>query len=102
MVTGFRDGHSLFSPVNDRVCGMESEESKNDVFSATAHDVEEMFLSNPFNVGIEGASVMDCTSFVCSLIHITNNDGRGKFLGEELVFSDKLPVDAGDICTRVY
>ena len=68
----------------------------------TTHDVEEMSLNNSFNVRIEGASIMDCTSFVCSLAYIANGNGGGKFFGGELVFSDKFPVNAGDICTRVY
>ena len=81
---------------------MEPGKSKNDILSSTTHDIEEVFLNNPFNVGIEGVGVVDCTSFVCSLIHISDHNGRGKFLGRESVFSDKLPVYARDISTRVY
>ena len=80
---------------------MEPGESKNDVFASTAHDIEEVFLSNPFNVGVEGASIVDRTSFVRSLVNIANGDGGGEFLGGESVFSDKLPVNAGDVGTRV-
>ena len=61
-----------------------------------------MFLSNPFNIGIEGASVTDCTGFVCGLIYVSNGNGGGKFFCGESVFSDKFPVDAGDVGTRVY
>ena len=68
----------------------------------TAHDVEEMFLSDPFDVGIEGASIADCTGFVCSLINIANSNGGGKFFGGETMFSDKLPVNTGDVGTGVY
>ena len=71
-------------------------------FLVHGHDIEEMILSNPFDVCVESASVVDCTSFVCSLIYIVNCDGGGKFLGGELVFSDKLPVNVGDIHARVY
>ena len=67
-----------------------------------AHDVEEMFLSNPFNVRVESVSVLDCTSFVCSLVNIANGDGGGEFFSGELMFPDKLPVYARDICTGVY
>ena len=69
---------------------------------ATAYDIEEMFLGDPFNVHVKGASVADYTSFVCSLVYIMNCDGEGKFFGGESVFSDKLPVSAGDISTGVY
>ena len=61
-----------------------------------------MFLGDPFDVGIEGASVADGTSFVRSLINITNSDGGGEFLGRESVFSDKLPVNARDVSTGIY
>ena len=64
--------------------------------------IEEMFLGDPFNVGVEGASVANCAGFVCSLIGVANSDGGGKFFGGESVFSDKLPVDARDVSTRVY
>ena len=102
MVTGFRDSQGLFDLVDGGVHGAEPGESENDVFSATAHDVEEMFLSDPFNVHIEGASAVDCTSFVCSLVYVVNCNRRDKFLGGEMVFSDKLSVNARDICTRIY
>ena len=80
---------------------MEPGEYEDHVFATTAHDVKEVLLGNPFNVGVEGASVADCTGFVCSLIYVTNGDGGGEFLGGELVFSDKLPVDARDVSTRI-
>ena len=69
---------------------------------STTHDVEEMFLCDPFDVGIKGAGIADSTSFVCCLIDVSNGNGRGKFLGGETVFSDELPVNAGDISTGVY
>ena len=73
---------------------MEPGESEDHVLVATARDVEEMFLSDLFDVGVEGASIMNCTSFVHGLVNVANGDGGGKFLGGESVFSDKLPVDA--------
>ena len=81
---------------------MKPGESEDDVFMSTAHDIEEMFLSDPFDVGIESASVADCTSLVFSLINVANGDGRGKFLGGESVFPDKLPVNARDVRSRIY
>ena len=81
---------------------MEPGESEDDIFSATAHDVEEMLLGNPFNVCIESAGIANCTSLVHSLVDIASSNRRGKFLGGELVFSDKLPVNAGDISVRVH
>ena len=61
-----------------------------------------MLLGNPFNVGIQGASITDCASFVRSLVDVVNSNGGGEFFGEEMMFSDKLPVDARDVGTRVY
>ena len=52
LVTEFRDSQSLLCPVNSGVCDMKPGESKDDVFSSAAHDVEEMFLGDPFNVHI--------------------------------------------------
>ena len=101
MVARLRDGQGLSDPVNGGVCGTEPGESEDDVFTAAAHDVEEMLLGNPFNVGVEGASVANCTSLVSSLVHIANGDGGGEFLRMEAVFSDKLPVYAGDVSTGV-
>ena len=101
MVAGFGDGQGLPGPIDGGVCGMKPGESKDDVLATTVHDIEEMFLDDPFDVGVEGAGVANCTSFVHSLIYIANGDGGGKFLGGESVFSDKLPVNARDIGTRV-
>ena len=81
---------------------MEPGEPEDDIFSATAHDIEEVLLDNPFDVHIENASIVDCTSFICSLVYIVNCDGGGKFFCREAVFPDKLPVNARDIYTRVY
>ena len=102
MIAGFRDGQGLPGPVNGRVCGTEPGESKDDIFPSTAHDIEEVLLGYPFNVSVEGASVMDCIGFVRSLIDVANDNGGGEFLGGEMVFSDKLPVNARDVYTRVY
>ena len=81
---------------------MEPRESKNDIFLAAAHDVEEVFLGDPFNVHVEGVGVADHTSLVCSLVHILDHNGGGEFFGRELMFSDKLPVNVGDVSTGVY
>ena len=102
MVTGFRDGQGLPDPVNGGICGTELGESEDNVLSTTAHDIEEMFLGDPFDVHVKGASEMDCTSFVCRLANVTNGDGGGKFFSGESMFSDELPVNAGDVGTRVY
>ena len=102
MIVGFGDGQSLPDPIDGGVCGAKPEESEDDVFASTAHDVEEMFLGDPFDVGVESASIMNCTGFVRGLVYISNGDGGGEFLGGEFVFSDKLPVNAGDVSTGVY
>ena len=92
----------MFDPIDGGVCGAKPEESENDIFSSAAHDVEEMFLSYPFDIGVKGTSIMDCTCFVRSLVYIVNSDGGGKFFCEEAVFPDELPVDARDVSTGVY
>ena len=92
----------MFSPVNSGVCDAEPEESKNDVFPTATHDVEEVFLCNPFNVCVKSASVMDCAGFVCGLVYIVDKNRGGEFLDGELVSPDKLSVDAADISARVY
>ena len=61
-----------------------------------------MFLSDPFNVGIKGTGITDCTSLICSLIYILNDNGGDKFFCGETMFPNKLPVDAGYVSTRVY
>ena len=81
---------------------MKPGESENDIFSTTAHNVEEMFLGNPFNVCIQGVDIMYSTSLVHSLVHVSNCNGGDKFLDRELVFSDELPVNARDVHIRVY
>ena len=102
MIVGFRDGQSLPGPIDGWICGSEPGESEDDVFTSTAHDIEEMLLGDSFNVGVEGVSVVDCTGFVHSLIYVANGNGGGKFLGGESVFPDKLPVNARDVGTRVH
>ena len=69
LVTGFGDSQSLFSPVDGGVGGAKPGESKDDIFSAAAHNVEEMFLGDPLDVGVKGTSVADCSSFICSLVY---------------------------------
>ena len=81
---------------------MEPGKSKDDIFLSTAHDIEEVFLCNPFNVRVESAGIADCTCFVHGLVNIANSNGGSKFFCGKSVFSDKLPVYAGDICTGVY
>ena len=102
MIVGFGNGQGLSDPVDDGVSDTEPGESKDDIFLATTHDIKEMFLGDPFDICIESASVVNCASFVCSLVDILNGNGGGEFLGGESVFSDELPVDAGDVCARVY
>ena len=102
MITRLGNGQGLSDPINGGVRGLEPGESKNDVLVSAAHDIEEMFLDNLFNVGIQSASIADYTSLVCSLVHILDCDGGSKFLSRKLMFSDKLPVNVGDICARVY
>ena len=92
----------MSNPIDGGVCGTEPGEAEDDVFTSTTHNVEEMFLGDPFDVGVEGASIVDCTGFVRSLIYIVNSDGGGEFLGRESMFSDELPVNAGDVGTGVY
>ena len=101
MITGFWDGQGLFYPVNSRVHDSKLGKSEDNVLSAAVHDIEEMFLDSPFNVHVEGASVADYTSFVCGLVHVSDCDGGSEFLSRESVFSEKLPVNAGDVDTRV-
>ena len=86
----------MLGPVDGGVHGSKPRESEDDIFTSATHDVEEMFLSDPFDVGIEGAGVVNCTGFVRSLINVSNGDGGGKFFSGEAVFPDKLPVNAGD------
>ena len=69
---------------------------------AIPYDVKEMFLGYPFNVYIEGTGITDCTSFIHSLVNISNSDGRSKFFGGETMFPDELPVNVGDVSTGVY
>ena len=92
----------MFCPVDSGICGLKPGESEDDIFTAAFHDAKEMPLGYPFNVGIKGAGIADSTSFVYCLINISNGNGRGEFLGGETVFSDELPVNAGDISTGVY
>ena len=102
MVARFGDGQGLSDPVDGRAHGMEPGESKDDIFATTAYDVEEMFLGYSFDICIEGAGIADSTSFIHSLVDVVNSDGGGELFGGESVFSDKLPVDTRDVCTRVY
>ena len=80
---------------------MEPGESKDNIFPATRHDVEEMFLYDAFYVGKEGAGEADFPVFVQDLINVLYFNGDIKFCGRKGVFSDKLPVDARDVCATV-
>ena len=60
-----------------------------------------MFWGDHFDVGVQGVGVADRAGLVCGLIDISNSNGRCKFFSGETVFSDKLPVNARDISTRV-
>ena len=102
LVIGFRSSQSLSHPVNGGVCDTKLGESKDDILQVTAYDVTEVFLSNPFDVCVKGINVIDSICFIYGLVHVLDNNGGSKFFSRELVFSDKLPVDARDVNTRVY
>ena len=80
---------------------MEPRKSKDNILSATRHDVEEMFLHNTFYIGEEGTSEADFPIFVQGLVDILYFDGDIKFCDREGVFSDELPVDAQDVYTTI-
>ena len=63
LVIGLGDSQSLSSPIYGWVCNIEPRESKDDVFSATLHNIEEMFLSNSFNVCVKGVGVVFSACF---------------------------------------
>ena len=70
--------------------------------TATAHDVEEMFLGNSFNVCAQSADIANGTGFIQSLVNISDSDEGFKLFCRKLVFPEKLPVNAGDVSIRVY
>ena len=86
-------------PIDGWVHDAELGESKDNVFLFTTHDVEEMFLGDPLDVGVEGTGIANHTSFVCCLVHIVDCNGGSKFHSRELILSDELPVNAGDVGT---
>ena len=88
LITGLRDSQSLSGLVDSGVGDMEPEKSEDDVFLATTHDVEEIFLGDPFDVHVQGTGIVDGTCFIHGLIDILNNDKGCKFLSGELVFPD--------------
>ena len=102
LVTGLRDSQGLLGPVDGGVHDIEPGEAEDDIFSSISHDIEEVFWGDPFDSCVEGTSVADNASFVCSLVHIADYNRRGKFLDRELVLPNKLSVNAGDISIRVY
>ena len=51
-------------PIDGEIGGLEPGESEDNIFPATRHDVEEMFLGNTFYVGKEGANEADFPIFV--------------------------------------
>ena len=63
--------------------------------------MEEVFLSNPFDVGEESTGETNFSFFVRGLVYISDFDGNVKFCGGKGVFSDKLPVDARDVCATI-
>ena len=102
LITRLRNSQGLLGPVDGGVCDMKPGKSKDDVLLSTAHDIEEMLLSDPFNVHIEGTSIADYTGLVHGLVNIANHNRKGEFLSGEVVFLDKLPVYTRDISTRIY
>ena len=63
--------------------------------------MEEVFLGDPFDVGKEGTGKTDFSAFVRGLVYVSDFDGNVKLCGGKGVFSDKLPVNARDVCTTV-
>ena len=64
LIAGLRDGDGLTRPVNGGVGSLKPGQPEDDVFSATRHDVEEVFLCNTFYVDKEGASEANFLIFV--------------------------------------
>ena len=88
-------------PVNCGVGGLKPGQPKDNIFSATRHDMEEIFLCNAFYVGKEDASEVDFPIFVGGLVNVLYFDRDIEFHGGKKVFSDKLPIDARDVCATV-
>ena len=91
----------LMGPINGGICDLEPGESKGNIFPATRYDIKEMFLCNTFYVDKEDAGEADFPIFVQGLVDASYFDGDIKFCDGEGVFSNKLPVDARDVCTTV-
>ena len=64
MITSLRDGDGLVEPSDGGIDDLERGKSKDDIFSSTGHDMEEVFLCDTFYVGEESASKMDFSVFV--------------------------------------
>ena len=60
-----------------------------------------MFLCNILNVGKKGAGEADFPVLVGGLVNVLYFDGDIKFCSGKGVFSDKLPVNTGDVSTTV-
>ena len=101
LITSFWDGDGLTRPINDEVGGLELGESKDNIFPATRHDMEEVFLCDAFYVDKEGAGEVDFPIFVWGLVDVSYFDGDIKFCGGKGVFSNKLPVNARDVCATI-
>ena len=68
LVTGFQDGQDLFHPVNSGVHDSKPEKLEHNIFSATAHDIEEVLLGDLFNVFVEGVLCFTPILFFLGLI----------------------------------
>ena len=71
LIARLENGQGLSDSINGGICGMEPRESKDNVLVATAHDIEEMFLGDLFDVHVKSTSEADCTSFVHGLVNVT-------------------------------
>ena len=63
--------------------------------------MESYFLGESLDVDEQITSVPDVTTFVIGVVSISGSYGDGEFHSREVVFLDKVLIDAGNVRTAI-
>jgi hypothetical protein len=96
-VTRHLDSNDAFFPVDSGVDLLDPRESKNDIFLATMHDIEFYCLEDSCDSDVQEAGEFYIPIFVFRLVDVSNRDGMRESFFWEVVFVDKMPIDARDV-----
>lgn len=89
------------SPIDRGIGLFQPRHSKDNVFTTTVGDVKLDFVVYSGYGDEHGTEKFDISSFVWSLINVSNGDCFGESVGSDVVSPHKIVVDTIELCARI-